>query len=49
MSENQEVNMLPIPYETTYIETNGVRLHVVTAGPKDGKPVLLLHGFPEFW
>lgn len=41
--------MLPIPYETHYIETNGVRLHVVTAGPNDGKPVVLLHGFPEFW
>lgn len=41
--------MLPIPYEEHFIETNGIRLHVVTAGPKDGKPVLLLHGFPEFW
>jgi pimeloyl-ACP methyl ester carboxylesterase len=24
-------------------------LHVVTAGPPDGPPVLLLHGFPECW
>ncbi len=31
------------------IETNGVRLHVVEAGPADGPLVLLLHGFPEFW
>ena len=31
------------------VETNGVRLHVVTAGPTDGELVLLLHGFPEFW
>jgi pimeloyl-ACP methyl ester carboxylesterase len=31
------------------IETNGVALHVVTAGPDDGPAVLLLHGFPEFW
>ena len=36
-------------YETAYIETNGIKLHVVMAGPKDGGPVLLLHGFPEFW
>lgn len=27
----------------------GVRLHVVEAGPAQGPPVLLLHGFPEFW
>ena len=26
----------------------GVRLHFVTAGPPNGPPVLLLHGFPEF-
>jgi pimeloyl-ACP methyl ester carboxylesterase len=36
-------------YETTYIESNGIKLHVVLAGPKDGQPVILLHGFPEFW
>jgi pimeloyl-ACP methyl ester carboxylesterase len=36
-------------YETTYIESNGIKLHVIMAGPKDGQPVLLLHGFPEFW
>jgi len=35
--------------EHSYIETNGVRLHVVQAGPKSGTPVILLHGFPEFW
>lgn len=32
-----------------YIEANGVRLHVVQAGPADGPLVILLHGFPEFW
>lgn len=35
--------------EHSYIETNGIRLHVVQAGPKSGIPVVLLHGFPEFW
>jgi pimeloyl-ACP methyl ester carboxylesterase len=46
---NKEENMLPIPYESQHIESNGIKLHVVTAGPKDGEPILLLHGFPEFW
>lgn len=31
------------------VETNGLELHVVTAGPTTGDPVLALHGFPEFW
>jgi len=31
-----------------YVETNGIRLHVLEAGTKDGPPVILLHGFPEF-
>jgi len=40
---------LGIPLESGFFETNGIRLHVVQAGPPDGPPVLLLHGFPEFW
>jgi len=28
---------------------NGMTLHVAEAGPQDGTPVILLHGFPEFW
>jgi pimeloyl-ACP methyl ester carboxylesterase len=35
--------------EHSTIKTNGIRLHVVQAGPKSGVPVLLLHGFPEDW
>jgi pimeloyl-ACP methyl ester carboxylesterase len=31
------------------IKTNGITLHVVEAGPVDGPPVILLHGFPEAW
>lgn len=31
-----------------YIETNGIRLHVLQDGPKEGPLVILLHGFPEF-
>jgi pimeloyl-ACP methyl ester carboxylesterase len=40
---------LGIPLESSLVETNGIRLHVVQAGPVDGPPVVLLHGFPEFW
>jgi pimeloyl-ACP methyl ester carboxylesterase len=32
-----------------FIQTNGIRLHAIQAGPEDGPPVVLLHGFPEFW
>ena len=35
--------------EYSFIKTNGIQLHVVQAGPKSGVPVMLLHGFPEFW
>src|SRR5579872_966181 len=31
----------------SYVQVNGVRLHVVTAGK--GPLILFLHGFPEFW
>jgi epoxide hydrolase 4 len=35
--------------EHSFIESNGIHLHVVTAGDSLGKAVVLLHGFPEFW
>ncbi len=35
--------------ESSFVETNGVRLHTVQAGPVDGPLVVLLHGFPECW
>ncbi|MFL6231521.1 MAG: alpha/beta fold hydrolase [Thermoanaerobaculia bacterium] len=31
------------------IDTNGIRLHAVEAGPEGGPLLILLHGFPEFW
>jgi len=31
-----------------FIETNGIRLHVLQDGPENGDLVILLHGFPEF-
>ena len=35
--------------EHTFVQANGLRFHVVQAGPVDGPVALLLHGFPEFW
>lgn len=33
--------------EEKYIKTNGITLHTVVIG--SGKPLVLLHGFPDFW
>jgi pimeloyl-ACP methyl ester carboxylesterase len=31
------------------VRANGIELHVASAGPADGPPVVLCHGFPELW
>lgn len=41
------VDLPPLEHED--VTTNDITLHVVKAGPEDGEPVILLHGFPEFW
>ena len=40
---------LGLEFESRFIDVGEVTLHVVFTGPSDGPPVLLLHGFPEFW
>lgn len=35
------------PWEHRFVAANGARFHVAVAG--EGPPVLLLHGFPQFW
>ena len=32
-----------------YVDAAGLRMHVVEAGPSDGEPVLVLHGWPQNW
>ena len=41
--------MTPLPFmpPVQYADVNGVRLAYYEAGPRDGPPVVLLHGFPE--
>jgi pimeloyl-ACP methyl ester carboxylesterase len=36
-------------FEKQFVDLGDVTLHVVMAGAKEGKPLILLHGFPEFW
>jgi pimeloyl-ACP methyl ester carboxylesterase len=38
-----------VSVEHQTIGTNGVLLHVAVAGDPAATPVILLHGFPEFW
>ena len=41
--------MIRTPLEHVFLPVNGLKMHVVQAGPADGPPLVLLHGFPEFW
>ena len=36
------------PYEPRWLDADGVRLHYVDEGPRDGQPVVLLHGNPTW-
>ena len=35
--------------EHRYVDADGLRMHVAIAGPEDGPPVLLVHGWPQHW
>src|SRR5262245_27095597 len=36
-------------WRETTIRTSRLRFHAIEAGPPDGRLLLMLHGFPEFW
>lgn len=38
-----------MPIEHQLLAVNGINLSLYSAGPVDGRPVWLLHGFPECW
>jgi pimeloyl-ACP methyl ester carboxylesterase len=42
----KEIGML---LDSRMLDIGEIELHAVFAGPKDGEPVILIHGFPEFW
>ena len=44
-----ESSLLEPGWTERSVPVNGVTMHLVEAGPEDGHPLVLLHGFPEFW
>ncbi len=36
------------PYEPKWLFTDGIRIHYVDVGPRDGQPVVMLHGNPTW-
>jgi len=36
-------------FDHRYIKINGIKFHTVLAGEEGEEPILLLHGFPDFW
>ena len=36
-------------FKSEFAEVNNVKLHYIKAGPEDGKLIVFLHGFPQFW
>ena len=35
--------------DSRVVDLGDIKLHAVFAGPRDGEPVILIHGFPQFW
>ena len=38
-----------VEVEHRYVDARGLRTHVAIAGPEDGDPVVLVHGWPQHW
>ncbi|MCK4286010.1 MAG: alpha/beta hydrolase [Candidatus Lokiarchaeota archaeon] len=36
-------------FKSEFAEVNNVKLHYIKVGPEDGKLIVFLHGFPQFW
>jgi len=46
--EKRFANLPDYPFEPHYAEVSGYRLHYLDEGPRDGQPILLLHGQPSW-
>ena len=46
LMDSTEFNLMK-EISSSFIEVNGIKLHVVQIGK--GEPLILLHGFPDFW
>ncbi|WP_097460626.1 haloalkane dehalogenase [Mangrovitalea sediminis] len=40
--------LLDYPFEPHYVDVGGLRMHYVDEGPRDAKPILMLHGEPSW-
>lgn len=51
MAQDLNIRAMPEVEGVThkYVNAAGLRMHVAVAGPEDGEPVLLLHGWPQHW
>src|SRR5690606_19607855 len=48
-SDGRTAGGLAPGWRERFVDIGAIRLHLVEAGPADGPPVILLHGFPEYW
>ena len=46
--DSQFKNLPDFPFSPNYTEVDGLRMHYVDEGPKDGELVLMLHGEPDW-
>ena len=46
--DSQFENLPGFPFEPNYTEIDGLRMHYLDEGPKDGEVVLMLHGEPDW-
>jgi haloalkane dehalogenase len=46
--EERFANLQGYPFEPHYVYVDGVRMHYVDEGPREGQPVLMLHGEPSW-